>query len=110
MPEAIRLMMYATGHTCSRLIGWAPHSNLVHPLAGALLQLVGDALLGLIAPVRVVELALVAVGALLLVGAGLDVAALTVFRLPQKNVQSWSVSSHRIVRRHEPKTSQANEE
>ena len=90
-------------HTCRGFVRRAPHSDLVDPLAGVLLQLVGDALLGLVAPVRVVELALVAVRALLLVRARLNVAALAVLRLPKKDVQSWPVPSHRIVRRHEPR-------
>ncbi len=80
--------------------GVAARPHLAYLLEGVLLQLVRDALLRLVAPLCVEELALVPVGALLPVGAGLLVDQAP--GSPEKLLERGPVASKRIVWRHEP--------
>ncbi len=77
------------------------HFYLEYLPGALLLELVRNGLVRGGAAVRVVELALVAVGALLLVGAGRR----QVRRAPaltEEIVQGGTVTSQRVVRRHKP--------
>ncbi len=88
--------------TCSGFIRRTSRPDFVDPFARVLLQLVGDALLRDVAAVGVVKLALVPVRALLLVGTGLRVGRVAVLQSPEEGVESGSIPSERIIRRHEP--------
>ena len=88
--------------TCTGFIRRTSRTDFVDPLARVLLQLVSDALLWHVAAIGVVELALVPVRALLLVGTGLGVGGVSVLRTSEEDVESRSVASERIIRRHKP--------
>ncbi len=78
------------------------HFYLEYLPGALLLELVRDRLVWRGAAVRVVELALVAVGALLLVGAGRRQVCRAP-ALPEEIVQGGTVPPQRVVRRHEPR-------
>lgn len=78
-----------------------PGPDLADLVVRVLLELVSDALLGLVPAVGVKELALVSVRALLAVGARLQVGV--ALPLLEKLLQGRAVPSHRVVRGHEPR-------
>lgn len=98
--EAVRVCpVQAVGTGVPAACHHAARSHLLYLALALLLQLVRDRLVRRRAPLRMVELALVAVGALFVVGTGRRQLAGRL-GFAQESVQGGSIAAERVVRRH----------